>query len=84
MRPETVLGLATSAAHCAAALLLPDGRALNRLESMEKGQAERLMPLLEDLLAAAVNEGVRVVKETQEKEMGALTGSFNLPAGLTL
>jgi len=40
--------------------------------------------MLEDLLAAAVNEGVRVVKETQEKEMGALTGSFNLPAGLTL
>ena len=48
-----VLAFDTSAAHCAAALLLPDGRVLTRLEPMEKGQAERLMPLLEDLVQAA-------------------------------
>lgn len=40
--------------------------------------------LLEDLLAAAVNEAVRVVKETQESEMNTLTSGFNLPAGLSL
>ena len=40
--------------------------------------------LLEDLLAAAVNEAVRVVKETQEGEMNTLTSGFNLPAGLSL
>ena len=40
--------------------------------------------MLEDLIAAAVNEGVRVVRETQETEMGALTGSFSLPGGLGL
>ncbi|MFZ0099792.1 MAG: tRNA (adenosine(37)-N6)-threonylcarbamoyltransferase complex dimerization subunit type 1 TsaB, partial [Gemmobacter sp.] len=51
MPPETVLAFDTSAAHCAAALLLPDGRAINRLEPMEKGQAERLMPMLAELLA---------------------------------
>jgi tRNA threonylcarbamoyl adenosine modification protein YeaZ len=50
---ETVLAFDTSAAHCAAALLLPDGRVLARLEPMEKGQAERLMPLLEELLREA-------------------------------
>lgn len=50
---ETVLAFDTSAAHCAAALLLPDGRCLNRLEAMDKGQAERLLPLLEELLAEA-------------------------------
>jgi tRNA threonylcarbamoyl adenosine modification protein YeaZ len=50
---ETVLAFDTSAAHCAAALLLPGGRVLTRLEPMEKGQAERLMPLLEDLLREA-------------------------------
>jgi tRNA threonylcarbamoyl adenosine modification protein YeaZ len=50
---ETVLAFDTSAAHCAAALLLPDGRVLTRLEPMEKGQAERLMPLLEELLVEA-------------------------------
>lgn len=57
MRPkamaETVLAFDTSAAHCAAALLLPVGRVLTRLEPMEKGQAERLMPLLEELLREA-------------------------------
>ena len=57
MRPkamaDTVLAFDTSAAHCAAALLLPGGRVLTRLEPMEKGQAERLMPLLEELLQAA-------------------------------
>ena len=50
---QTVLAFDTSAAHCAAALLLPDGTARNRLEPMEKGQAERLIPLLEELLAEA-------------------------------
>lgn len=53
MLPETVLAFDTSAAHCAAALLLPDGRCLTRNEAMTKGQAERLMPLLADLLAEA-------------------------------
>ncbi len=38
--------------------------------------------MLEDLIAAAVNEGVRIVKETSENEMGKLTQGLNLPAGL--
>jgi len=50
-----ILAFDTSAAHCAAALLLPDPRdscrVINRLEPMEKGQAERLIPLLEEVLA---------------------------------
>jgi tRNA threonylcarbamoyladenosine biosynthesis protein TsaB len=44
-----ILAFDTSAAHCAAALLLPD-RVIHRLEPMEKGQAERLIPLLEEVL----------------------------------
>ncbi len=48
-----VLGFDTSAAHCAAALVR-DGRILaERLEPMTRGQAERLFPLLEELLADA-------------------------------
>lgn len=50
---ETVLAFDTSAAHCAAALLLPDGRCLLREEAMDKGQAERLLPLVEQLLTEA-------------------------------
>lgn len=45
-----ILAFDTSAAHCAAALLLSD-RVIRRLEPMEKGQAERLIPLLEEVLA---------------------------------
>ncbi|MES2540559.1 MAG: hypothetical protein V4583_08235, partial [Pseudomonadota bacterium] len=50
-----ILAFDTSAAHCAAALLLPTPlntcRVIQRLEPMEKGQAERLIPLLEEVLA---------------------------------
>jgi tRNA threonylcarbamoyladenosine biosynthesis protein TsaB len=48
--PETILAFDTSAASCAAALLC-DGRIALKIEAMEKGQAERLVPLLEELLA---------------------------------
>jgi tRNA threonylcarbamoyl adenosine modification protein YeaZ len=50
LRP--ILAFDTSAAHCAAALLW-DGGLLLRDEPMEKGQAERLVPLLEDVLKEA-------------------------------
>jgi tRNA threonylcarbamoyladenosine biosynthesis protein TsaB len=50
LRPDTILAFDTSAAHCAAALLFGD-KVFLRNESMEKGQAERLMPLLEEVLA---------------------------------
>lgn len=48
-----ILGFDTSAAHCAAALLSGDRVLAERFEPMEKGQAERLMPLLGGLLADA-------------------------------
>ena len=47
----TVLAFDTSAAHCAAALLRGDRVLASRVEDMAKGQAERLMPLLEEVLA---------------------------------
>lgn len=50
MRPDTVLAFDTSAAFCAAALLSGDKVTL-KIEAMDKGQAERLLPLLEELLA---------------------------------
>lgn len=52
MRPDIVLSFDTSAAHCAAALLCGD-RLWLKSEAMEKGQAERLMPLVCELLAEA-------------------------------
>ena len=46
-----ILAFDTSAAHCAAALLSGDEVLSQRLEPMHKGQAERLFPLLEEVLA---------------------------------
>jgi tRNA threonylcarbamoyladenosine biosynthesis protein TsaB len=52
LRPEAlILAFDTSAAHCAAALLSGDRVLGTAYEPMEKGQAERLIPLLETLLA---------------------------------
>ena len=51
MPPDILLAFDTSAAHCAAALL-SGGQILSaRVEPMAKGQAERLMPMLEEVLA---------------------------------
>ncbi|WP_343501468.1 tRNA (adenosine(37)-N6)-threonylcarbamoyltransferase complex dimerization subunit type 1 TsaB [Alloyangia pacifica] len=46
-----ILAFDTSAAHCAAALLRGDAVLAARAEEMGRGQAERLMPLLEEMLA---------------------------------
>ena len=54
MPPEAlILAFDTSAAHCAAALLSGDRLLAEALEPMDKGQAERLMPFLEEVLAQA-------------------------------
>ncbi|MBR9763104.1 MAG: tRNA (adenosine(37)-N6)-threonylcarbamoyltransferase complex dimerization subunit type 1 TsaB [Rhodobacteraceae bacterium] len=48
-----ILAFDTSAPHCAAALLDGDTVLAERLEPMARGQAERLVPLLEEVLAEA-------------------------------
>ena len=54
MPPEPlVLAFDTSAAHCAAALLSGTQVLAHRIEPMDKGQAERLIPMLEEMLAGA-------------------------------
>jgi len=50
---QIILAFDTSAAHCAAALLRGDEIVTTRVEEMSKGQAERLMPLLEEILSEA-------------------------------
>ncbi|PJE29030.1 tRNA threonylcarbamoyl adenosine modification protein YeaZ [Pseudooceanicola antarcticus] len=48
-----ILAFDTSAPHCAAALLDGDSLIASQREEMARGQAERLVPLLEELLATA-------------------------------
>ncbi|MBO9445570.1 tRNA (adenosine(37)-N6)-threonylcarbamoyltransferase complex dimerization subunit type 1 TsaB [Ruegeria sp. R14_0] len=50
---QIILAFDTSAAHCAAALLRGDQIVASRVDPMTRGQAERLMPLLEEVLAEA-------------------------------
>ncbi len=40
--------------------------------------------MLEDLLAAAVNDAVRKVEENNKKKMGELTAGLGLPDGMNL
>ncbi|MDH5798127.1 MAG: tRNA (adenosine(37)-N6)-threonylcarbamoyltransferase complex dimerization subunit type 1 TsaB, partial [Paracoccaceae bacterium] len=54
MPPEpTVLAFDTSAAHCAAALLSGNNKLAERFEVQARGQAERLFPILEEMLDEA-------------------------------
>ena len=49
--PPLILAFDTSAAHCAAALVRGGDVLTRRDEPMARGQAERLMPMLEEMLA---------------------------------
>jgi len=40
--------------------------------------------MLEDLVAAAINDAVRTVEKTTSEKMGSLTEGLNLPAGMKL
>lgn len=51
--PKLILAFDTSVAHCAAVLLAGERVVVARAEAMAKGQAERLMPLLAEVLAEA-------------------------------
>jgi tRNA threonylcarbamoyladenosine biosynthesis protein TsaB len=48
-----ILAFDTSAAQCAAALLSGERLLARRTEAMQRGQAERLLPMLEEVLAEA-------------------------------
>ncbi len=40
--------------------------------------------MLEDLLAAAVNDAVRMVEKTSKEKFAGITGGLNLPGGMKL
>lgn len=40
--------------------------------------------MLEDLIAAAINDAVRKVEDYSQKKMGGVTQGLNLPAGMKL
>ena len=50
-RSSRILAFDTSGAHCAAALLIGDQIVADRHEGMARGQAERLFPMIEEIMA---------------------------------
>ena len=52
MTSVRILAFDTATAHCAASLSV-DGKATTRIDPMAKGQAEHLLPMLEEMLADA-------------------------------
>ena len=54
MQPKnTILAFDTAAAHCAAVVVRGDETLAARVEPMTKGQAERLFPMIEDVMVEA-------------------------------
>ncbi len=70
--PPLLLAFDTSAAHCAAALVQGDRIRAVRREAMARGQAERLLPMLEEVLA----EGGASWPELDGLAVGVGPGNF--------
>ena len=60
------------------------GRHDVRKVEIDPGLLEEDIEMLEDLLAAAVNDAVRKVEQNSKDKMGNLTSGMNLPAGMKL
>ncbi|MEC8195119.1 MAG: tRNA (adenosine(37)-N6)-threonylcarbamoyltransferase complex dimerization subunit type 1 TsaB [Pseudomonadota bacterium] len=72
MTNPLVLSFDTSAAHVAAALLCGDEILARRVEEMKRGQAERLMPLLQEVLS----EGGKSFADLDAVGVGVGPGNF--------
>lgn len=60
------------------------GRHDVRKVEIDPSLLEEDIEMLEDLLAAAVNDAVRKVEQNSKEKMGDLTAGMNLPAGMKL
>ncbi|WP_294229755.1 tRNA (adenosine(37)-N6)-threonylcarbamoyltransferase complex dimerization subunit type 1 TsaB [uncultured Shimia sp.] len=72
MTTPLVLSFDTSAAHVAAALLCGNQIIARKVEEMKRGQAERLMPMLEEVLA----EGGKTFADLDAIGVGVGPGNF--------
>jgi tRNA threonylcarbamoyladenosine biosynthesis protein TsaB len=72
MTDRLILGFDTSAAHCAAALVCGDRVLAQVDEAMATGQAERLIPLLQEVLA----QGGVAWRDLQALAVGTGPGNF--------
>lgn len=52
--------------------------------SIDPGLMQDDKEMLEDLIAAAVNDAVRQIEKTSQERLSALTAGMNLPGGMKL
>ena len=64
--------------------VLMNGRHEVRRVSIDDSLMKDDKDMLEDLLAAAVNDAVRRIEHTSSEKMSGLTAGLNLPGGLKL
>jgi hypothetical protein len=64
--------------------VLMNGRHEVRRVSIDDSLMKDDKDMLEDLLAAAVNDAVRRIEQTSSEKMSGLTAGLNLPGGLKL
>lgn len=64
--------------------VLMTGRHDVKRVSIDDSLMEDDKEMLEDLLAAAVNDAVRQVEEQNQEKMSGMTAGMNLPAGMKL
>lgn len=61
-----------------------NGRHDVRSVSIDPSLKEEDMEMIEDLVAAAVNDAVRKVEAVTKEKMGAMTGGLQMPPGFDL
>ena len=64
--------------------VLMNGRHEVRRVSIDESLMKDDKDMLEDLMAAAVNDAVRRIEQTSSEKMSGLTAGLNLPGGLKL
>ena len=64
--------------------VLMNGRHEVRRVELDDSLMEDDKEMIEDLLAAAVNDAVRRIEETSSEKMSGVTSGMNLPGGMKL
>jgi len=64
--------------------VLMNGRHEVRRVNLDDSLMEDDKEMIEDLLAAAVNDAVRRIEQTSSEKMSGVTAGMNLPAGMKL
>lgn len=73
--PQPLLAIDTVGAACSAALWRQDALAASRLESMQRGQSERVMPLVEEVMQEAAQDYAGLAAIAVTVGPGGFTGA---------